>query len=408
MPPDAQPALRKTLDCELCIVGAGYAALNGLNAAAKYLRKGDRVVIIDKNSSWGGQWLNQYDFVRLHQPYRMFTAGDQPWKLARHRSHLATRGEVLDHLASVPQISAGHLEIVPLFGHAYRGHRVHDGRVEVDVTPVAIESSDATNVRVRARRLLKATGADIEILEPFRVSSPRVRSVAVAETLHWKSRRRRCVRPHSHAIRWRKRARSSAGARATSPLDERVRLRRQLSLRLSVTRRTRRNPTRHSRSAPRTLGRRRRQPLGPARRRRAPRSTSPGWLVVHQLYCAPESPSTRASAPRQRRRLRPQSVLAFSGTSAYFITHLWYRNQLAEVAPELFRVNFDVEPKLKFMPQREPVRHKAERILRLRFGLAGNYDSVGVRALSARFVHGTSRTMHSAFDRVRNAAASSG
>jgi hypothetical protein len=141
---------------------------------------------------------------------------------------------------------------------------------------------------------------------------------------------------------------------------------------------------------------------------REARSTSPGWLVVHQLYCAPESPSTRASAPRQRRRLRPQSVLAFSGTSAYFITHLWYRHQLAEVAPELFRVNFDVEPKLKFMPQREPVRHKAERILRLRFGLAGNYDSVGVRALSARFVHGTSRTMHSAFDRVRNAAASSG
>jgi monoamine oxidase len=34
-----------SLDCELCIVGAGYAALNGLNAAAKYLNKGARVVV---------------------------------------------------------------------------------------------------------------------------------------------------------------------------------------------------------------------------------------------------------------------------------------------------------------------------------------------------------------------------
>src|SRR6266700_5767901 len=56
-------------DCELCIVGAGYAALNALNAAAKYLNKGDRVVVIDRNETWGGQWLGQYDFIRLHQPY---------------------------------------------------------------------------------------------------------------------------------------------------------------------------------------------------------------------------------------------------------------------------------------------------------------------------------------------------
>jgi cation diffusion facilitator CzcD-associated flavoprotein CzcO len=76
-------------DCELCIVGAGYAALNGLNAAAKYLKRGDRVVVIDKNESWGGQWIGQYDFVRLHQPYRMFTAGDQPWKLDRDPAYLA-------------------------------------------------------------------------------------------------------------------------------------------------------------------------------------------------------------------------------------------------------------------------------------------------------------------------------
>src|SRR6476659_5063972 len=67
MTTSGEPFTPRTLDCELCIVGAGYAALNGLNAAAKYLKKGARVVLIDKNETWGGQWLRQYDFVRLHQ-----------------------------------------------------------------------------------------------------------------------------------------------------------------------------------------------------------------------------------------------------------------------------------------------------------------------------------------------------
>ena len=68
----------------------------------------------------------------LHQPYALFTAGDQRWTLDRDRSHLATRREELDHLASVPAISAGHLEVTALFRHEYRGHRISEGRVEID------------------------------------------------------------------------------------------------------------------------------------------------------------------------------------------------------------------------------------------------------------------------------------
>jgi hypothetical protein len=171
----------KDYDCELCVVGAGYAALNGLNAAAKYLSKGDRVIFIDKNETWGGQWTRQYDFVRLHQPYRMFTAGDQSWTLKRDRSHLATRREVLDHLASVPAVSAGHLEIKPLFGHAYTGHRIREGRAEIYAAPVSAGNGSGGTTRIRAHRLLKATGADIEPLPPFRLSSDRVRSVGVSD-----------------------------------------------------------------------------------------------------------------------------------------------------------------------------------------------------------------------------------
>jgi cation diffusion facilitator CzcD-associated flavoprotein CzcO len=166
-------------DCELCIVGAGYAALNGLNAAAKYLKKGDRVVVIDKNTTWGGQWNRTYGFVRLHQPYRLFTAGDQPWALKRDLSHLATRQEVLDHLTSVSGVSAGHLEVMPLFAHAYRGHRIRDGHAEIDAAPIS--NGETRTVRIRARKLLKATGFNMEPLPAFPLSSQRVRSVGPSD-----------------------------------------------------------------------------------------------------------------------------------------------------------------------------------------------------------------------------------
>ena len=47
----------------------------------------------------------------------------------------------------------------------------------------------------------------------------------------------------------------------------------------------------------------------------------------------------------------PQNCLGFSGTSAYFVTHAWYRDELAPVADQLFRCRIDVEPKLRFTPQ---------------------------------------------------------
>jgi len=46
----------------------------------------------------------------------------------------------------------------------------------------------------------------------------------------------------------------------------------------------------------------------------------------------------------------PQFAMGFSGTSAYYVTHLWYRNELAPIAPRFFRARVDVEPKLRFGP----------------------------------------------------------
>ena len=48
----------ETLQCDLVIVGAGYAGINALNSAAYYLPKGARVVVIAKEHRWGGQWLD--------------------------------------------------------------------------------------------------------------------------------------------------------------------------------------------------------------------------------------------------------------------------------------------------------------------------------------------------------------
>lgn len=406
--PDSPPAL----DCDLCIVGAGYAALNGLNAAAKYLKKGERVVLVDKNATWGGQWVQQYDFVRLHQPYRMFTAGDQRWTLKRDPSYLATRREVLEHLATVPHVSAGHLEVKPLFGHAYRGHTVSEGRAEIAAAPVSSDDPSAT-VRIRARRLLKATGTDIVMLPPFRLSSRQVRSVAVSDPVlatpeflesaapvyvigsgktamdtvrHvlQQSRAKRPVHVLAGSGMWfvvrdsafpGGRARHFGGMlvadyflRLALPFDGRNEAAVVQSLaadglmtnvfgqggnfRFGLLSLAERDEVRagvsevhrghlvdvdHGHMVVREGGSERKVPVADG-----------SWFIncsTHLRYF-PHEPVLQDGGVV----CAPQFMLGFSGTSAYYGAHLWFRGELASVAEELFRVRIDVEPKLRFGP----------------------------------------------------------
>ena len=53
--------------CDLCIVGGGYASMNALDAASTYLPEKSRVVIVGKGSRWGGHWVEEYAFVKLHE-----------------------------------------------------------------------------------------------------------------------------------------------------------------------------------------------------------------------------------------------------------------------------------------------------------------------------------------------------
>jgi alkylhydroperoxidase family enzyme len=111
------------------------------NAAAKYLSPGDKVVVIDQGGGWGGQWVDQYHFVRLHQPYSIFTAGERQWSFAKTRpaSHLATRKEILAHFEDIVTSNEreGALDLVPLFGYQYTDHAIVDGAVELTVQSMA-------------------------------------------------------------------------------------------------------------------------------------------------------------------------------------------------------------------------------------------------------------------------------
>src|SRR3978361_48000 len=60
--------------CEVCIVGAGVTGLNALFVASQYLRRGQRVILVDRRRRAGGMWVDTYPYVRLHQPHPMFTA----------------------------------------------------------------------------------------------------------------------------------------------------------------------------------------------------------------------------------------------------------------------------------------------------------------------------------------------
>jgi cation diffusion facilitator CzcD-associated flavoprotein CzcO len=83
--------------CDVCIVGAGVAGLNAMFVASQYLSRDQKVILIDRRERVGGMWVDTYSYVRLHQPHGAFTAGNIKWTLGHDRSHLATKGEVLDH-----------------------------------------------------------------------------------------------------------------------------------------------------------------------------------------------------------------------------------------------------------------------------------------------------------------------
>lgn len=158
---------------DLCIVGAGIAGLNALVVASEYLGPDGSVVLVDRRGRPGGMWVDTYDYVRLHEPHPIFTAGNIPWQLDRDPSHLATKGEVLDHLRHCYEVAADRVKVVEMFGWEEESHEELDGVVRIRCR------SNTGEIRViEADKLIRAPGFSIEPNEPLQLSSSRVHSVS--------------------------------------------------------------------------------------------------------------------------------------------------------------------------------------------------------------------------------------
>ena len=191
------------IDCDLLIVGAGYQGVCAFEAAAHHLPPGARVVVIDRCAAWGGMWNNVYDYVRLHQPYKNFTAGAREWSIGATKPelYLARKGEILNHFQDIVQASVDehHLHMTYLFSHETNNTFVvvsttdttGTNRVQVVATPIhALAHTAATPVTVTAARMINCIGFDVPVKQPLQLStSTRIHSLTPADifTPSWTS-----------------------------------------------------------------------------------------------------------------------------------------------------------------------------------------------------------------------------
>ena len=138
---------------EVCIVGAGITGLNALVVASSYLQRTDTVVLVDSRTRSGGMWVDTYDYVRLHQPHPIFTAGNIKWTLDQKPNHLATKPEVLDHLQRCLEVARKRVDLEEHYGWIYVSHVEADGLVHV-----TLRSPEGGTRTVVTRRLIKAFG----------------------------------------------------------------------------------------------------------------------------------------------------------------------------------------------------------------------------------------------------------
>jgi len=166
-------------ECALCILGAGIAGLNALAVASGYLGPDDRVILVDNRTRAGGMWTETYDYVRLHQPYERFTAGDINWTLGRDPSYLATKNEVLGHFAHCLDVLRAKVKLSEFYGYTYTEHSevpTEDGfEAQVLCTPSAAGEQP---LLIRAEKCVKAFGFRVEKNDALPFSSTQVRSIS--------------------------------------------------------------------------------------------------------------------------------------------------------------------------------------------------------------------------------------
>jgi cation diffusion facilitator CzcD-associated flavoprotein CzcO len=164
-----------TVDCDVCILGAGIAGLNALYAVSRHLSAGAKVVLVDRKQAAAGMWRTTYDYVRLHQPHPQFTVGNLRWRNQPDPYHLATRAEVVDHLQHCFEELSGRAKLEAFFGYSYVQHEEQPGK---PITVSCRRDADGSALRIRAQRLVKAFGYNVDPLAPLSFSHRHVVSLA--------------------------------------------------------------------------------------------------------------------------------------------------------------------------------------------------------------------------------------
>ena len=98
----------KRLVCDYLVVGSGAASLAFIDTLLTELPQA-KVVLVDRRARPGGHWVDDYDFVRLHQPSVLYGLASRqlegnwlklllgrfqlPWR------HRATKAEILAHFS---------------------------------------------------------------------------------------------------------------------------------------------------------------------------------------------------------------------------------------------------------------------------------------------------------------------
>ncbi len=159
-------------ECDLCIIGAGLAGLNALFAAAEYLPPNARVIMVDRNLKCGGMWNETYEYVRLHQPHPMFTAGNIAWDWNKPKGYLAARTEILGHFQHCIETLRGKVELIELYGVSFEGCEEF---IRADAPMVRIQcwetNGSHTHLTIEAHRMINAIGYDIPVPVPLTFSS---------------------------------------------------------------------------------------------------------------------------------------------------------------------------------------------------------------------------------------------
>lgn len=159
---------------DIVIVGAGFSGLSALVVANKYLSDGEYALIADVRSSFGGHWHDVYSYVRLHQPYQLYTTYDKKWNLKSDPWYLAKGHEVVNHFLSIGAREVSEHATKMLFGHRYIQHDVQKNQLYV-----TFESIHDNNKRVvvRTKRLVNAYTTSTPDVGPMQLSSAKVTSI---------------------------------------------------------------------------------------------------------------------------------------------------------------------------------------------------------------------------------------